>query len=110
MEFEHRPVPKKTTYNRIKLTQKQMGDISTQVRKEVGDRSEGICEVRIKCNGAIAVQQAHITGRKQIDHKTTALDLLDSCLACHKYLDEVQEGIRTRKLIARITNNVLAIK
>lgn len=98
---------KQTQSKRVKLTQRQKGDIDSNVRKEVRERSEGICEVRIKCAGARAVQQAHITGRKQIDHKTTALDLLDSCLTCHKYLDENQEGIRTRKLIARTVNTVL---
>jgi hypothetical protein len=110
MDFEHRPVPKKTTYNRIKHTQKQMGDISSKVRKEVRERSEGLCEVQIKCRGASAVQQAHITGRRQIDHKTTALDLLDSCLACHDYLDKTQEGIRTKRLLVRQTKTALAIK
>jgi hypothetical protein len=83
--------------NRIKPTQKQMGDISTNVRKEVRERSEGICEVRVMCYGAQAVQQAHITGRKQLKHKTTAEDLLDSCLACHKWLDETPEGIRYKR-------------
>lgn len=79
------------------MTQKQMGDISTKVRTEVHERSGGICELRIRCYGSPAVQQAHITGRKQLDHKTTADDLRDSCLACHKWLDETPEGIRFRR-------------
>lgn len=82
---------------RIKPTQKQLGDISPKVRKEVRERSEGICEVRVKCAGAMAVQQAHIIGRKQLTHKTTAADLLDSCIACHKWLDETPEGIRYKR-------------
>lgn len=82
---------------RIKSTQKQLGDISPKVRKEVRERSEGICEVRVKCAGARAVQQAHIIGRKQLTHKTTAADLLDSCIACHKWLDETPEGIRYKR-------------
>ena len=82
---------------RIKPTQRQMGEINQSVRKEVRMRSNGICEVQIKCTGAIAVQQAHITGRKQLNHKTTADDLLDSCLKCHKWLDETVEGIRYKR-------------
>lgn len=78
-------------------TQRQMGDIRPKVRKEVRNRSDGICEVRVKCLGARAVQQAHITGRKQITHRTTADDLLDSCLECHKWLDETPEGIRYKR-------------
>jgi hypothetical protein len=79
------------------LTQKQMGDISPQVRKEVRERSKGICELRIKCSGARTVQQAHITGRKQLTHKTTAKDLRDACVACHIYIDETPEGIRYKR-------------
>lgn len=84
-------------HKRISPTQRQMGDISPKVRKEVRERSGGICEVKVRCRGVRAVQQAHITGRKQINHKTTADDLLDSCLACHKWLDETPEGIRHRR-------------
>lgn len=82
---------------RGKPTQKQMGDISSKVRQEVRERSQGVCEVRIKCLGAKAVQMAHITGRKQIKHRTTANDLLDSCLECHIWLDQTVEGIRYKK-------------
>jgi hypothetical protein len=81
------------------LTQKQMGDISDKVRKEVDARSGGICEIRKRCKGAPAVQQAHITGRKQINHKTTADDLRDACLACHNYIDETPEGIRYKRTL-----------
>lgn len=88
---------------RIKLTQRQMGDISPKVRKEVRERSEGICEVRVKCLGAQAMQQAHITGRKQLTHKTTAADLLDSCIPCHRWLDETPEGIRYKRKLQRGT-------
>ncbi len=82
---------------RIKPTQKQMGDISPKVRKQVRERSGGVCEVRVKCDGARAVEQAHITGRRQLKHKTTADDLLDSCVACHRWIDNTSEGIRYRK-------------
>lgn len=84
---------------RIRPTQRQMGEISTRVRKIVRKRSQGICEVRIKCNGAWAVQMAHITGRKQLTHKTTEYDIRDSCVECHKWLDETIEGIRYKKTL-----------
>ncbi|RQW10421.1 hypothetical protein EH198_16365 [Paenibacillus rhizophilus] len=86
-------------HKRVKLTQKQMGDISPKVRKEVRERSGGICELRIRCHGAPAVQQAHLTGRKQLTHKTTADDLRDACIACHRYIDETPEGIRYKRKI-----------
>lgn len=91
------PKSKQLQSKRAKLTQRQMGNISTKVRKEVRERSDGICEVRVKCLGAPAVQQAHITGRKQLNHRTTAEDLLDSCLECHIWLDDTPEGIRYKR-------------
>lgn len=89
---------KKQLYKvRTSLTQRQMGEISPKVRKEVHERSGGRCEVRERCKGAPALEQAHITGRKQISHKTTAADLRDSCVPCHKWLDESPEGIRYKR-------------
>jgi hypothetical protein len=108
IDYGFNPVDKPGKSVRVKLTQRQKGEISNKVRAEVRERSGGYCEVEIKCKGASAVQQAHITGRKQIDHKTTALDLLDSCLECHQYLDGHPEGIRTKRLLARQTK--LALK
>ncbi|MNC07124.1 hypothetical protein D3C75_546570 [compost metagenome] len=86
-------------HKRVKLTQRQMGDISPNVRKQVRERSGGICELQIRCNGSPAVQQAHITGRKQLTHKTTADDLRDACIACHRYIDETPEGIRYKRTL-----------
>jgi hypothetical protein len=91
------PAPKPGKSVRIKPTQRMMGDISAKVRKEVRMRSQGVCEVKERCNGAPAVQQAHITGRKQLTHRTTAADLLDSCLNCHKWLDETADGIQYKR-------------
>lgn len=82
---------------RQKPTQKQMGDISANVRKAVRERSGGVCEVRKRCDGATAAEMAHITGRKQISHRTTAEDLLDSCIDCHRWLDGTVEGIKFKK-------------
>ena len=97
MNFEYLPSPKPTKSKRVKPTQRQMGAISANVRKAVKERSQGICEVKVCCNGHRAVQQAHITGRKQLTARTTAEDLLDSCIACHKFLDETPEGIRYKR-------------
>ncbi|OXM83999.1 hypothetical protein [Paenibacillus rigui] len=79
---------------RNKPTQRQMGSISPKVDKQLKERSEGICEL---CTAAKAVQRAHITGRKQIDHRTTVDDLLHVCLPCHKWLDESVEGIKHKR-------------
>ena len=75
--------------NRIKLTQKQKGDISQKVREEVKERSNNICEI---CLRKKAVHLAHITSRKRIEHRTTANDLLHSCIECHYWLDNTKEG------------------
>lgn len=83
--------------NRKGPTQRQMGEIRAKVRKAVRARSGGVCEVKKRCDGAKAAEMAHITGRKQISHRTTAEDLLDSCIDCHRWLDGTVEGIRYRK-------------
>ena len=75
--------------NRIKLTQKQKGDISNKVREEVKERSNNICEI---CLRKKAFHLAHITSRKRIEHKTKAKDLLHSCIECHLWLDNTKEG------------------
>lgn len=80
-----------------KLTQKQMGAITPKVRKQVRERSGGVCEVRIKCLGAPATEQAHLTGRGVIEHRTTANDLRDACSACHRYLDQTGDGVKLKK-------------
>lgn len=97
--FAYNPYPKEvqTKSKRIKHTQRQLGDISPKVRKEVRLRSGGICEVRKRCSGAFAVQMAHIIGRKQLTRKTTARDILDACVECHSWLDETPEGIQYKK-------------
>lgn len=79
---------------RVKPTQKQLGDISDKVRKEVATRSNGVCE---RCKSARALQQAHLIGRKQIKHKTTAADLLHVCVECHIWLDQTEEGIKWKR-------------
>jgi tRNA/tmRNA/rRNA uracil-C5-methylase (TrmA/RlmC/RlmD family) len=95
------PTPKPGKSVRIKPTQRMMGDISAKVRKEVRMRSQGSCEVKERCTGDRAVQMAHITSRKQLTHKTTAADILDSCISCHKWLDEDPDGIKYKRKLAQ---------
>lgn len=93
------PAPKPGKSKRIKDTQEQLGRIRDKVREEVRERSGGICEVRERCKGAPAVQQAHIRGRRVITHRTTAEDLKDACIACHTWMDSTGNGaVYKRKL------------
>jgi hypothetical protein len=79
---------------RIKPSQKQMGNISKNVRTIVSERSNGVCE---RCNRQRATQMAHLIGRKQLTHMTTEKDLLHVCIYCHKWMDETVEGIRWKR-------------
>ncbi len=97
MIISYNPAPKPGKSKRVKPTQKSLGAISPKVRAEVRKRSGGICEVRKRCNGAMAVEQAHTRGRRRIEHKTTARDLLDSCVACHRYLDTTADGAKYKR-------------
>lgn len=101
---EWNPVPKPSKKRRISLTQRQMGDISNEVDKQLKERSKGVCE---PLNKAKAIQRAHLTGRRQISHKTTVTDLIHICVPCHKWLDETPEGIRAKRFIATAINNIL---
>lgn len=104
--FEYRPVPKpnhgksdkpkKINHNRGGISQKRRGAISPSVRAEVKERSKGRCEVRKRCNGAVAVHMAHIQSRNTID-ATNADTLLHACLACHMWMDTTAEGIRYKR-------------
>lgn len=96
------PAPKPTKWKKIKPTQKQLGDISDKVDKQLKARSKGICEVRIKCKGSQAIQRAHTKGRRTIDHKTTVDDLFHACVACHNWLDQTPEGIRFNRSVREI--------
>lgn len=102
MDLSRQPVlavPKtaQVTSRRIKPTQRQMGAISAKVRDEVKDRTMSHCELRKpKCTW-VATHMAHITGRKQLNHVTTADDILHVCVPCHRWLDETPEGIRYKR-------------
>lgn len=87
---------------RIKPTQRQMGEISAKVRQDVKERSGGVCEVGMKCNGSRAYEMAHITSRKHITHRTTAKDVLHACVECHRWMDGTPEGIKYKRKLQEV--------
>lgn len=93
-------VPKRQ-FKRIKPTQRQLGEISNKVRKQVAERSSGVCEL---CHTLRAVQMAHIVGRKQLTELTTAKLLLHVCIPCHDWLDKTIEGIRFKRDLSATAN------
>ena len=97
------PVPK-PDYKRISHTQKELGDISPAVDKELKERSLGLCEL---CNKALATERAHLTGRGHLDQKTKVTDLMHLCSKCHRWFDGHEDGIRAKRFIARAINTVL---
>ncbi|RJE88595.1 hypothetical protein D3P07_11410 [Paenibacillus sp. 1011MAR3C5] len=99
---EFNPAGKPAKPKRVKPTQRQMGAISAKVDSELKERSKGICEVRVRCNGAQAAERAHTIGRKLISHRTTVNDLFHACKACHIWLDETPEGIRFKRQVREI--------
>ncbi|MEE4561597.1 hypothetical protein [Paenibacillus polymyxa] len=102
IQYGFHPAPKPAKSKRVKLTQRQKGDISQQVDKLLKARSHGLCEL---CDNALATERAHLIGRKHINHKTRVTDLLHLCMACHDWLDETPEGIRARKAMATLVKS-----
>ncbi|MHB0944617.1 hypothetical protein ACYCSU_24010 [Paenibacillus sp. ALE1] len=102
IQYGFHPAPKPAKSKRVKLTQRQKGDISQQVDKQLKARSHGLCEL---CDNALATERAHLIGRKHINHKTRVTDLLHLCTKCHDWLDETPEGIRARKCMAMLVHN-----
>ena len=94
----------KPLYKRSTGAQRKKGTITPNVREEVRERSQGRCEVSVKCTGAEAVHMAHLIGRRLIEHATTAEDLLHSCLLCHRWLDMHPEGIRYKRKLKEERN------
>lgn len=74
---------------RITPLARQRGAISTKVRKQLHDRSGGLCE-RDGCRHK-AVHAAHIERRWKLQ-KTTVDDLLHLCLGCHYWADNTGSG------------------
>jgi hypothetical protein len=89
----------KPTHKRAKKTAKQRGAISQKVRRELKERSDGICE---RCRSRVAVHAAHITRRWKLA-ETTVDDLLHLCLECHIWADGTEAG---RKYLKEKENNV----
>lgn len=106
MGFKYSPYSKEQQLKskRVKPTQRQMGDIRDKVDKQLKERSQGVCEA---CGRAKATQRAHLTGRKQLDHRTEVYDLAHLCDECHGMLDGTEAGIRFRRLAATIINAAL---
>lgn len=102
--FDYRPISKsdQTKSQRIKPTQRQLGEITPKVRAEVKERSGGLCEVQKRCTGARGIQLAHLIGRKQLMWKTTAQDLLNSCIECHVWLDTTPDGIKYKRELVEL--------
>jgi hypothetical protein len=98
MGLPFRPYPKseQVKSKRVKLTQKQMGDISPSVDAKLKERSQGVCEC---CGAATATDRAHITSRGKLTHKTKVTDLLHLCRECHAFLDGTPEGERSKRVI-----------
>jgi len=84
--FEYRPVTKESQlYNKpVKLSQRQMGEISAKVDKQLKERSGGICE---RCRAARATERAHLIRRGKLEWKTTVNDLAHLCTPCHHWAD-----------------------
>lgn len=106
MTHELRPYSKQQQLHskRVKRTQRQMGEISDTVDKELKERSQWICEF---CGKAQAEERAHLTGRGHLDEKTKVTDLLHVCIPCHRMLDGTQDGIRMRRAMACVINTEL---
>lgn len=99
LSLQFNPAPKPGKQVRIKETQRQLGDISEKVDKELKERSGGICEIQKHCRGDRATERAHTIGRRLIRHKTTVKDLFHVCKNCHLWLDEQPEGIRFKRIV-----------
>lgn len=110
LPFSPQPKPR---HGRFKMSQRQKGEITAKVRKEVNARTLlapiGCCE---RCgrnrNGFWTLELAHIDSRLDIDHKTTRYDLLRLCSpstnsnTCHffshspegkEWMKEIQERL-----------------
>jgi hypothetical protein len=79
------PKSKQLASVRTSLTQRQMGEISTKVDKQLKARSGNVCE---RCKCAKAVQRAHLVRRWKLTHKTTVNDLAHLCVPCHQWADQ----------------------
>lgn len=86
--FQLNAVPK-PSYGRNKPTAKQRGQISTKVRKQLRERSLGVCE---KCHYALATEAAHLIRRWRIEVCTTVDHVAHLCNKCHTECDQTALG------------------
>lgn len=86
--FNYNPVPK-PNHSRNRPTAKQRGHIYDDVRKQLHERSKGVCE---KCKKARATEAAHTLRRMDIRVRTTVEDLCHVCHECHVYMDSTLGG------------------
>lgn len=75
--------------NSIKLSQRQLGEISQKVDKQLKSRSQGICE---RCKSTMAVHRAHLIRRGKLTNKTDINTLAHLCVSCHQWADSCKEG------------------
>lgn len=104
IDYGFHPVDKPGKSVRVKLTQREKGEISTSVDRQLKERSHGLCEL---CDNELATERAHLIGRKHINHKTRVTDLLHLCMKCHDWLDETPEGIRARRAMATLVKSAV---
>lgn len=88
MALPLRPVPK-PSFPRNSIKAGKKGEISTKVRRELRERSGGICE---KCHYALASQAAHLERRWRLKGLTTVKDLAHLCIECHTECDNTAAG------------------
>lgn len=95
-----RAVPK-PSYGRNRPTAGQRGAISVKVRRELRERSGGICEC---CRNNLAQEAAHTLRRWKVEDRTTVKELAHLCVACHRWADNTAEG---RKWLTEFRNKQL---
>ena len=88
MALPFSPCPK-PQHKRNRPTAGQRGAISTKVRRQLRDRSNGICE---KCHYALATEAAHLIRRWRLVECTKVTDLAHLCGSCHTKCDQTAEG------------------
>lgn len=88
--------------NRKGPTQRQMGNITPKVDKQLKERSNGACE---RCDAAIATERAHLIRRGKLTARTTVNDLAHLCTPCHDWADE--SGFEGRQWLKEFRKKLL---
>ncbi len=100
MDLSQQPVYSvpKPSHGRNRPTARQRGAISTKVRRELRERSGGICEL---CKNNLATEAGHTLRRWRIEERTTVQDVCHLCNACHTKCDTTRDG---RKFLEQFRN------